>query len=368
MHNLLATLLICLGMSNSGMPISNYQNSKLNLSPDKELTEKKAVQNINYSLNIEQTQFNEVNGQIVNDFGNLARQFKGTNYNSAINVKAETYTDTELKYTDISTYTNYAIIGDVKQLVDNGYIQTGQQVGRPTAMLSMLQITPYAANVNTEIEINVKMNLDLYFPEFQLATTKFRGYYIETYKTATRNLSSLFDRQLTQDSVNTIITTLNDPNNYQISKTETFIESEYQETLLEDDIETIDLTLSIAPNTDNYYFYLIIPVANGTYQGQPFNDPDGYLANYSSATPIIKPDGYTINGIQLIDDGTREIVDIPGLMFYVLTMPFTFISQAFNLTLFAGTQYQVNISNLFLAILAVLIFAWLIRTIISKGK
>ena len=63
---------------------------------------------------------------------------------------------------------------------------------------------------------------------------------------------------------------------------------------------------------------------------------------------------------------TQEVIDIPDIMFTILTMPFSFVSQAFNLTLFAGTKYQINISALFLAIIGVMIFIFLLKLIISN--
>lgn len=62
-----------------------------------------------------------------------------------------------------------------------------------------------------------------------------------------------------------------------------------------------------------------------------------------------------------------EMVDIPGLCFDILTMPFSFISQAFNLTLFPGTAYQINISNLFLSIIGILIFVFIIKKLLIRS-
>lgn len=61
-----------------------------------------------------------------------------------------------------------------------------------------------------------------------------------------------------------------------------------------------------------------------------------------------------------------EIVDIGGLMFDILTMPFAFVSQAFNITLFPGTAYSINISNLFLAVFAALTFIFIIKKFIKR--
>lgn len=69
---------------------------------------------------------------------------------------------------------------------------------------------------------------------------------------------------------------------------------------------------------------------------------------------------------QVITDNPTEVVDIPGLMFNILTMPFAFISQAFNLTLFPGTLWEINIANLFLAVIGILIFMWIILHLILK--
>lgn len=78
------------------------------------------------------------------------------------------------------------------------------------------------------------------------------------------------------------------------------------------------------------------------------NNGGSFTANYTTATII------------------QEIVDIPGIMWQILSMPFTFISTAFNLTLFPGTPYQVNISNLLLTVFGVLVFVFIFKLILKK--
>lgn len=63
-----------------------------------------------------------------------------------------------------------------------------------------------------------------------------------------------------------------------------------------------------------------------------------------------------------------DIVDIPRLLFTVITLPFTFISQAFNVTLFPNTPYAVNVSNLMLGIIAVIVIFAIIKLIIGIMK
>ena len=58
---------------------------------------------------------------------------------------------------------------------------------------------------------------------------------------------------------------------------------------------------------------------------------------------------------------TIEVVDIGGLMLQIISMPFSFISTAFNLTLFPGTPYQINIGNFILGILAILTILFIIK-------
>lgn len=48
-------------------------------------------------------------------------------------------------------------------------------------------------------------------------------------------------------------------------------------------------------------------------------------------------------------------------MFDVIGMPFTFISTAFNLTIFPGTAYEVNLSMLFLALFGILTFIFILK-------
>ena len=63
---------------------------------------------------------------------------------------------------------------------------------------------------------------------------------------------------------------------------------------------------------------------------------------------------------------TQEMINLPGLMWDILAMPFSFISQAFNLTLFPGTPYQINFANLFLSIFGVLVFIFIFKLILKR--
>lgn len=63
--------------------------------------------------------------------------------------------------------------------------------------------------------------------------------------------------------------------------------------------------------------------------------------------------------------GAGQIVDIPGLMFTILGMPFAWFSQAFNLTIFPGTVYEINLSHIFIVIIASLLLIVLLKKILK---
>lgn len=60
-----------------------------------------------------------------------------------------------------------------------------------------------------------------------------------------------------------------------------------------------------------------------------------------------------------------EVVDIPGMMFTILGMPFAWISTAFNFTIFEGTPYAINISAILMAIVIGLIAIYIAKKIIK---
>lgn len=69
-----------------------------------------------------------------------------------------------------------------------------------------------------------------------------------------------------------------------------------------------------------------------------------------------------------INNPTYEVIDLPNVMLSILTMPFTFFSQAFNLTLFPNTPYALNIGHTILIIVGVIGTIYLIRYLVSIFK
>ena len=77
-----------------------------------------------------------------------------------------------------------------------------------------------------------------------------------------------------------------------------------------------------------------------------------------------KTNVYAVN----IQAPNYEVIDIPSIMFTILTLPFTFITGAFNFTFFAGTPYAINLADCFLAIITIILFIFIIKLIMKlKG-
>jgi hypothetical protein len=122
--------------------------------------------------------------------------------------------------------------------------------------------------------------------------------------------------------------------------------------------ENINITTSIQLNNIwKTYMITYIKWDNTTYKQLPID-------NSSMDNDLITMDNGEIFG-NIYTGGGYEYVDIPNLMFTILTLPFSFISQAFNLTLFPNTPYSINIGNLFLSVIAIILLMWLLQKIIG---
>lgn len=80
-----------------------------------------------------------------------------------------------------------------------------------------------------------------------------------------------------------------------------------------------------------------------------------WLLNNSNLNNAYKPPN--------IENG--NFISLQGLMLQILTMPFTFISQAFNVTLWPNTPYEFNISNFILSLIAIATILFIIKLFTS---
>ena len=265
---------------------------------------------------------------------------------------------------------------DTNENVDVMYVQnkkvfdeTENTVEKTTRLIYCLQLTPYNININTEVDIGITIDFSNLIPT-GLGNVIVDEIYMrrETFITSSENWAYYLGLQLTTNIVKTIDNEIKDPNsNYYYTYNDSTIEcteevEEYSQ--FEDNLQ-----FTISPKVTNYLFIEYTPMIKAI-KYQTNGDPGEYTAdNVMCAEGQIGPQNrLIISGTNIIANGTYEVIDLPGLMWQILEMPFAFVSQAFNLTLFPGTPYQVNIANLFLAIIAMFVFVWLIGLLLKlKG-
>ena len=71
------------------------------------------------------------------------------------------------------------------------------------------------------------------------------------------------------------------------------------------------------------------------------------------------------NNADQYDIENGNFVSLQALMIQILSMPFTFISQAFNVTLWPNTAWEFNLSNFILAIIAIASLIFIIKLFTS---
>lgn len=102
---------------------------------------------------------------------------------------------------------------------------------------------------------------------------------------------------------------------------------------------------------------------------QTYNDgvPEGQLIDYTKYYNFTQFPQYTYWDITytfIVEESTYEVIDITRLLIDLAVMPFTFISQAFGLVLFAGTVYEINVANIVFSLLAVMLIVFIVRKFI----
>lgn len=243
-------------------------------------------------------------------------------------------------------------------------VYESKMVEKGLTYIEILKLTPY--NINKETTITIKQNFSLSIQQI-FEQKEYEGLYANTQIfTSIENLDYLIDN--TAWTNNDLITTydkIKSPslgftydleNKYKLITTKLQTEPKYNYLTIE-----FEYNLKITPYTNNYFIITTQPY----FKFSNIQDV-GIIRILTNESGFTKEGRQTIlNGYNYIPSGTTEVIDIPDIMFTVLTMPFSFISVAFNLTLFPGTPYQVNISALFLAILAVLIFITIMKVLIS---
>lgn len=291
-----------------------------------------------------------------------------TSHTTTINI-------TNLDYTKVNEYTQYEdtyygiyktkyslskydatkgnVIGSFYK-TDYGYFEDGNMGQGRTEQdtnqsLYIMQITPYVPVENTSANISIEFEMYVDHPYNQV----YGGQYIFNYAITTTDVSGLINMQnWTGTNYNWDVEALLGSN-----------WSQHQNTILfNDDTQNVE-TYTLSYNGEYETIYVIVLIEQYMYFmwdgniGLSNPPSEGWLElNLPTATL----------GFSYTDTVVYEVIDLPGMLLSIVTMPFTFISTAFNLTIFPGTPYQVNLSNLFMTIFAVLVFTFLLKVILGK--
>lgn len=315
----------------------------------------------NYTLNLSQTNTTTTLYQNASTGGVVATgterervtNFRGNNL--ALNVIATNY----------STQVYYINAPQVYTVNYNWYnSQAGYNFEYATRSTTVFQIDSYNFNTDTNATVNIEYDImDTEVPGADIFIQDI--YYIKTvYICQQTEWRNLLNRQIKMWGAYDIIQTIEDPNeNFYYIRTSQWVYTNSQ-------VTTDTTSINLMPNGYTFVVIDYMPVVKAQ-----FEDSHG-IQDFSEnlkTIPLEYDEGldtYNINitGTNIIPDGTYEVIDIPGLMWEIITMPFAFVSQAFNLTLFPGTPYQLNISNLFLSIIAIFVFVGIISLFLKmKG-
>lgn len=123
--------------------------------------------------------------------------------------------------------------------------------------------------------------------------------------------------------------------------------------------------------TEEYSFNIDLPNIYDnevlTFSGNNYENIVGIKENTANLSINIGQTGTSESNSESGSTINYEVVDIAGLMFNIIAMPFSFISQAFNLTIFPNTPYEINFGNIFLTIMTTLILLFVIK-LVMKGR
>ena len=279
-----------------------------------------------------------------------------TNYINVLATQYKTSTYRQIGSSYKYYYQNYETI---ENNLDNYY-------GNCKQNLLVMQITPYNYNINTETSLVLTLDVDGWVDNQGNEISLEQQHLLSNIYTSTQDWANYLNRTFTSFTAQGIINDITDVNNNFLYTKVSNIEA------IDNLYSTLTFDIPLTPNETNYVVLQLIPVVKCQY----YDYADDQWQDFGTLVSTIPLEQYSFNvssivitGTNIIPQGgTYEVIDIPGLMWEILTMPFAFVSQAFNLTLFPGTPYQLNISNLFLSIIAVLVFVWLIAFIIKvKG-
>ena len=242
-----------------------------------------------------------------------------------------------------------------------------------TTSMYKIQINPYTGNRDTSYTIRFRIIFSTGVDVTE-GRSEHIQYQVKTYQTTDSDAGQYIDQGnwANYRQNGHIYAALTSPQNgytYQedVSMTEKYLLNETTQTV-DTPVVEIERDIAIVSGKTNYIYILVNPiyvddpyhVSSNDYLWVDQNSTNQYLDFFIGDSTI------TFSGIGMPSINNYEVVDIPGMMWEILAMPFAFISTAFNLTLFPGTPYQVNISNLILMVFGVLVFIFIFKLLLKK--
>lgn len=186
---------------------------------------------------------------------------------------------------------------------------------------------------------NPNNTLGIYYEDYYLYYSNTTIPYVDTYV-----LGSNYNY--------TLLMNVNNATGWTPLNTTNHVETVEENTTLTIDTKYTYLKWEVEWKTDDIY-----DEENPIPQNQPQIILNKLIPVYSSSTAVYT---WTID-VQY----TQEVIDIPGLLFEMLGMPFAWISTAFNVTLFSGTPYAINVSRLFFELICTLILIIILRKVLK---
>ncbi|NLD79424.1 MAG: hypothetical protein GX641_03770 [Mollicutes bacterium] len=252
--------------------------------------------------------------------------------NNYINIKETTYTQT------IQINNSYNSIHKIQNYYDYNAIRY------ETSALIITEITTYSGLTNNTIDYKISLLNNNHLNTYPLIYTD-----IIQYKT-NNDLSEYINQTNYAILNNQLAIFTNITNNYSYTQTQNIDDIEID--------ESFKMTTNIQLNNIwKTYMITYVKWIDTTLE-------ELTITGYPIDNDLITMDTGEIFGSIYVGSG-YEYVDIPNLMFTILTLPFSFITQAFNITLFPNTPYSINIGNLFLSIVAIILLMWLLQKIIG---
>lgn len=344
----------------NGQPQHNYKH-KNNVND--------AVQN--FSLNVNNTASEIAYNQYGtnNEFLDNYQHYSGYTYNNVLEIYSNTYEQNELTEAYNEAYLNTGWAYDLDTMEPEDY-----QWDNVT--LRTFKITSLNEVITSGLTLNFQMALRLFFYQPGRNDQVIYHTKVSTFMSINDN----WDEYMTDPEDNwtangyekSIYDTItNSANGYDYNKIVSEHETIQEGNTPDQTIQNVSQELPIVPDKTNYVLMFIQTRTETTgITGSSHYGWDSSKTPYTLASTrdsrIYHSDTITFSGTYYSGTVNIEVVDVPGMMWEILTMPFAFISQAFNLTIFPGTPYQVNISNLILMVVAIAIFVFIMKLIIKR--